>query len=85
MFDKIPYDKKLHFAAGFIVTVVVGISLFWFAVNSFVMIGIGTGFLAGIAKEIYDEYDYGGFDWKDMIATWIGALVGGIMLAICCI
>ena len=30
----------------------------------------------GLAKELYDEYDYGGFDSKDMVANAIGCGIG---------
>lgn len=73
----IPYDKKLHFGAGLGIALLVGIVSFvpWY--------GLVAGVLAGIAKEVYDWHDYGKFDVKDMIATWIGALVGfGIITAL---
>lgn len=31
---------------------------------------------AGLAKELYDEYDYGGFDEKDLLADYVGCLIG---------
>lgn len=40
------------------------------------LIGLFASFLAGIGKELYDEYDYGGFDKYDMFATWAGAVLG---------
>jgi hypothetical protein len=36
--------------------------------------GIWVNVLVAIAKEILDEYEYDGFDWKDMIS----GIVGGI-------
>lgn len=30
----------------------------------------------GLAKEAYDEFDYGGFDNKDLIADSIGCFIG---------
>lgn len=53
------YDKMLHFVAGFMITVFFGM---WINV------------LVAIAKEIQDEYEYDGFDWKDIIS----GIVGGI-------
>ena len=51
--------------------------------------GIGTagglvspacGFLlalaAGLAKELYDLWDYGRFDWRDLAATCFGGIMG---------
>ena len=65
---KIPYDKKLHFLAGAI------IALIAIVVTSNFRIGLAAGFIAGVAKEIYDQITYGGFDIEDMIATWLGCL-----------
>ena len=62
------YDKKLHLLAGLGIAIIFG----WH--NP--LIGLATGFLAGIGKELYDEYDYGGFDKYDMFATWAGSLLG---------
>lgn len=53
-------DKILHFAGGFFVAA-------FFGLFSLIAVSIG--------KEIYDEYDYGGFDFKDAIATLAGGLV----------
>ena len=52
----IPYDKKLHFIAGFLLCVVLTL------INDPIT-GIGAAVGAGIMKECYDEYTYGGFDW----------------------
>ena len=61
-------DKKLHLLAG------LGISIIFGWHNP--LIGIGAGFVAGIAKEVYDYLDYGGFDKLDMLYTWAGSLLG---------
>lgn len=61
-------DKKLHLLAGLGIAIIFG----WH--NP--LIGLATGFLAGIGKELYDEYDYGGFDKYDMFATWAGTVLG---------
>ena len=61
-------DKKLHLLAGIVIAIIFG----W----QNPLIGLGAGFLAGVGKELYDEYDYGGFDKYDMFATWAGAVLG---------
>ena len=61
-------DKKLHLLAGLAIAIIFG----WH--NP--LIGLGAGFAAGIAKEVYDYLDYGGFDELDMLVTWLGATVG---------
>ena len=62
------YDKKLHLASGLAIAFVFGIANPW--------IGLGCGMAAGVAKEIYDYFDYGLFDKKDMLFTWLGAAIG---------
>ena len=61
-------DKILHFIMG------------WLVVLSIIPIyGILTGIIvlivAVIGKEIYDQWKYKGFDYKDLIATLLGGLV----------
>ena len=71
-----PYDKKLHFLAGLYITCVAiilcyciyGIVNLWF--------GLFFGVLAGLLKEVKDEITYGGFDYVDMLVTWLGAIAG---------
>ena len=62
-------DKKLHMTCGFCIALFVG-SL----CNP--ELGLTAGMAAGIAKEVYDYYDYGLFDKYDMYYTWAGALIG---------
>ena len=68
-------DKVLHFIAGIIVSL--GATFIYYgitqSVNTFA--GLSAGVLAGIGKELYDEYDYGGFDKYDMFATWAGTII----------
>lgn len=73
-FEKIPHDKKLHAAAGFVIATFFGLALgmkfcFWPLV-----------FIAGI-KEFFDEWTTGQeFDWKDYVATLIGAIIPQIFV-----
>ena len=62
-------DKIYHFIAGFIITVIFALA------SGSVAYGLMVGVLAGIAKELYDHYDYGVYDFFDMFATFIGAFV----------
>lgn len=77
-YGQIPTDKKYHAGAG----VIIGI---WgtFAGNSIdlapeksAIFGMGSVAVAGLGKELWDEIDYGGWDWKDFGATMIGGVVG---------
>ena len=68
-------DKILHFIVG------------WLIVLSIIPIyGIVTGIIAlvvaAVGKEIYDQWKYKGFDYKDLIATLLGGLVY-IIIQIC--
>ncbi len=33
----------------------------------------------GIAKELYDEFDYGGFSKRDLVADFLGSLAGSFL------
>ena len=61
-------DKKLHLLAG------LGIAIIFGWQNP--MIGLAAGFVAGVAKEVYDYLDYGLYDKQDMLYTWAGSLLG---------
>ena len=59
----------------------------WLIVLSIIPIyGIVTGIIAlvvaAVGKEIYDQWKYKGFDYKDLIATLLGGLVY-IIIQIC--
>ena len=59
--SKIPKDKLLHSFYGVLIYLVAALVSPMFGVIAVVVIAI--------AKEVYDEIKYGGFDWKDIIAT----------------
>ena len=66
---EIPYDKRLHILAGFIIAFIFSIVFGWLE-------GLTAGIIAGVGKEVYDKLDYGLFDIEDMITTFIGSIVG---------
>lgn len=66
-------DKKLHFAAGFIISVGVGYVLHE------PLYGLSAAAVAGVLKELRDWCVYRGFDEKDMVVTWLGGFVGFIV------
>ena len=57
----IPKDKLLHSFYGVLIYLVAAL------VNP--MFGILAVIVIAIAKEVYDEIKYGGFDWVDIVAT----------------
>lgn len=70
--DGIPGDKLYHFVAGFLLSFFLG--LFWRPLAL-------TGYAAGFLKEIYDSIRGGDFDFKDLFATILGAMMGSLCLA----
>lgn len=70
------YDKKLHLAAGFLISLLVGYILH----NP--LYGFAMAVFAGFMKEFRDWCIYQGFDYKDMLATWAGGLLGTIVLGV---
>ena len=66
-------DKQLHFAAGLLISFLIGCysSPCW---------GLYAAMYAGLMKEIRDWGCYRGFDWKDMVVTWMGGFVGYIVM-----
>ena len=70
------YDKKLHFIAGLCVTCIAIILCYCYSGIVNLWFGLFFGVLAGLLKEVKDEITYGGFDYVDMLVTWLGAIAG---------
>ncbi|KPM97528.1 hypothetical protein AOG25_13735 [Vibrio alginolyticus] len=66
-------DKKLHFAASTGIGLASGALIEDWKLSTSVCLGVG------LAKEVYDEIDYGGFDEKDMLANAGGCVTGLII------
>jgi hypothetical protein len=62
-------DKLLHLIAGMLIAGVVGI------IPSFANYAFIVAVVAGVAKEVYDEFSYGGWDSFDLLYTAIGGAV----------
>jgi len=68
-------DKYYHFAAG-AATEVVGHKMDLTPTSAaFALTPTSAAFAVGFAKELYDYADYGKFDAKDLLATWLGGVV----------
>ena len=68
-------DKVLHICISYILMTYFGAALpIWMAALFTIIIGI--------VKELYDQKDYGGFSWKDLIADVVGIVLGIIQLII---
>ena len=75
---QIPYDKKLHVGAGVVIGTwgtFAGNSMNWKPEKS-ALLGITSATVAGVGKELWDEIEYGGWDWRDLGATMIGGTIG---------
>lgn len=63
----IPHDKALHLIIGMLIYTFISL------INQHVAILIT--FMFGIGKEIFDEWNYNGGDYKDMLFTVVTPLV----------
>lgn len=66
-------DKQAHFFSGYAIE-----STVYDATDSRAA-SMSAACGAGVAKELYDQYDYGGFDEKDALATCLGSVFGGYL------
>lgn len=79
-------DKLLHFIAGLLIAQIV-YAVWCLLINKSyagIIIGFVIAVAAGILKEEYDKHHRGhSFEWWDMIAVFIGAILGsGILLIV---
>lgn len=77
-------DKVLHFGICLAVSMLTGISVKILGGDmSDVVAGSWfTGFLAGVAKEIYDEWRYKGADEMDWLADLFGTTAGTLLIVL---
>lgn len=66
----IDYDKKLHIGVSTVIATTVYIKTTSWQDTMTVCLGVG------LAKELYDEVSYGGFDTKDLAADLVGCGLG---------
>ena len=73
--DRIGIDRVLHFVCGF------GIAAlgFPFGRNVFIYFFVAAIFI-GTVKECIDRQLGGEFDGKDMLATWLGAILAFVYM-----
>lgn len=70
----IPYDKILHFLAGF------GIATMVYVITENALYGLFAAAFAGLMKELRDWGVYRGFDPADMLTTWAGGIAGWLLM-----
>ena len=82
----IPVDKWIHFALCLVIALVTAVivKLCGGDAASVLAFAWGAGFLAGLAKEIYDEIkskSSDSYDWlADVIGTTLGTLVAYLLV-----
>lgn len=70
----LPYDKRLHFAVCFLITLLLFPAIKWW--------GAVAAMVAGIAKEMFDYDDYGVFSWWDILADFAGTATAVLILTL---
>ena len=71
--DKVGSDKVMHAETCALIAVVAKRS------SDCVVIGAAVALGVGLLKELYDVATGGVFDWKDVAADAVGAVVGAMM------
>ena len=74
-------DKVLHFSACFIISMVSACIAKVFGADKYTILGTAwcTGFIAGMGKELYDEWEYKGADEHNWAADLAGTVFGTIL------
>lgn len=73
---KIPYDKQLHFGAGFVSSLIIC------TLTKSTVAGIGVALILGASKEIYDYFYGGDVEFLDVVATVFGGIIATLILLI---
>lgn len=71
--DKVGTDKVMHVETCALIAVMAK------RCSGCVVIGAAVGLGVGLLKELYDVATGGVFDWKDVAADAVGAVVGAMM------
>lgn len=73
-FGKIPVDKLLHFIVAYLILDIIlstGLRLNLNVILTIITAVVLTSLLI-FGKESYDEKEYNGWNWKDILAGYIG-------------
>ncbi len=71
---KVSQDKLLHFIAGMLITALFAV------IKTVAPYALFFGMLAGVLKEWWDNGNDGSVEWKDILATCLGALLMQILI-----
>lgn len=78
--DRIGLDKVLHFAVGMVIAIVAMMGVYYLTNDRLAsqLAGFLVAMAVGVGKELYDRKRTG-FDWQDLLADGVGAVVGVMM------
>jgi len=78
---KLPYDKFLHFAISFLLTLSPGCAVVH--LPKYIVLGLGFFWAVsiGVIKELYDANNGGEFSWDDLLFDILGAVLGVFIMA----
>lgn len=71
------FSKKTYLIIGLLITTIITI------IFHNLTFGIAAGFIVGIVKIIKDKILYGCFDWKNMLAIWLGSVLAIVIMYLC--
>lgn len=83
-------DKYAHFLCSMLIAFIASALLFALAgmislpmsKNGTAVLGFGAAYIIGVVKEKIDENKGGAFDFKDLTADTLGAIIGALMFII---
>lgn len=83
-------DKYAHFLCSMLIAFIVSALMFAFAgmlsspmsKNGTALLGFGAAYFVGVVKEKIDENKGGTFDFRDLEADTLGAMIGALMFII---
>ena len=78
LLESVPSDKYIHYNVCLLIAYAIMRALplpTWMRY----VIAITVTIIIGIGKEVYDYFDYGLFDKKDLLADCVGAMTGATL------
>ena len=74
--EKLRRDRLYHFIFGLLIALLAVFICKWYFF-------VWTSIAVGLAKEFFDKWQDGNFDWIDLLATTIGGLVVQVLVWCC--
>jgi len=77
---KIAIDKILHFCVCMLLAMSWGCMVIHIQRYKVIACGFLFAMIIGLLKELYDSMTGGKFDWEDIIADFVGAIMGSAFM-----